>query len=125
MNIYDGRIVEIEKNVHSITFIKQGIPVSEQHKYRNFPGGNGTVVVGGEYVGITLDLKIYLFDSDILGIPKIINVDIRNYVLQKNSWKNLTQDRLDDIVDKNRGKKVKVYKTSSGWELFDYSKLKI
>ena len=55
-----GRIVEIEKHQSRITYIKQGVQGYDQYKYDNYPGGNGTYVTGGEYLGTVLNVKIFV-----------------------------------------------------------------
>lgn len=37
---------------------------SEQYKYNNYPGGNGTYVTGSEYYGTVLYVKIYVYHFD-------------------------------------------------------------
>ena len=43
-----------------------GIIISypEQYKYSNYPGGNGTYVTGGEYLGTSLDVKVFVYDVE-------------------------------------------------------------
>jgi hypothetical protein len=61
-NQYKGRIVEIEKHQNRATYIKQGVQKQDQPKYANYPGGNGTYVTGGEYLGTVLNVKISVYD---------------------------------------------------------------
>lgn len=122
--IYDGRIVDIEKNTMNAIFVKQGVPGHKQYLYSGYPGGNGTYVIGGETSPMTLDLVVFIFDHEIHGIPKVVTIDIREYVQQLMGWRNITSGRFDTIYQ-NKGRKVKVHKTSSGWALADYSVLVI
>ncbi len=48
MSKHKGRIVEIEKHQNRGVYIKRGVKGSEQYKYSNYPGGNGTYVTGGD-----------------------------------------------------------------------------
>lgn len=59
-----GRIVNIEKHQNREVYVKQGIQGSDQYKYDNYPCGNGTYVTGGEYLGTSLNVKIYVFDLE-------------------------------------------------------------
>lgn len=62
MTMYKGRIVSITKDTISGIYLKQGVKKPEQHKYENYPGGNGTYICGGEYFGTHLFVKIKVFD---------------------------------------------------------------
>lgn len=59
-----GRIVKIEKYSNQITYITQGVTQDRQHEYANYPGGNGTYVTGSEYLGMSLDVKIFVYNLD-------------------------------------------------------------
>ena len=48
MEVMKGRIVDIEKYQNQVAYIKQGIQGCNQHKYDNYPGGNGTYVTEGD-----------------------------------------------------------------------------
>lgn len=41
-------------------YIKQGVQGSEQYKYDKYSGGNGTYVLGEEYLGSSFDAR-FLF----------------------------------------------------------------
>ncbi len=56
-----GRIVDIDKRQNRISYITQGIKGSEQWRYQNYPGGHGTYVTGGEYLGTSLYVKIWIY----------------------------------------------------------------
>lgn len=64
MSKHKGRIVEIEKHQNRAVYIKQGVKGTEQYKYSNYPGGNGTYVTGGEYYGTVLNVKIFVYDFE-------------------------------------------------------------
>lgn len=71
MKKYKGRIVNIEKHQTHMTYIKQRVKEQEQYKYSNYVGGNGTYVIGGEYIGMELIVKVFVYDIE---QTKIFNV---------------------------------------------------
>ena len=98
-----GRIVEIEKYQVRATYVKQGVPYKEQWKYGRYNGGHGTYVVGGEYLGTRLDVKIYFYDLD-----KSYTINVYEDVLNILGKKKLSGKMLDKITENNEGKKVKL-----------------
>ncbi|WP_425446647.1 hypothetical protein [Dethiothermospora halolimnae] len=104
MDILKGRIVEIEKNVNKITYVTQQIKKNEQPKYDDrYPGGCGTYVTGSEYLGTTLEVKIFIYD-----LKRCIYFDIYEYVLLENKKCRISSKLLDHVVTSNVGKKVNV-----------------
>lgn len=102
-NKYKGRIVEIEKYQARATYIKQGVKGPDQYKYRNYPGGNGTYVTGGEYLGTVLNVKVFVYDLD-----RCIKVDIYEEVLRFTGKKRISAQLMEQI-ESNRGRKIVLY----------------
>lgn len=98
-----GRIVEIEKYQSRATYIKQGVKGSDQYKYDNYPGGNGTYVTGGEYFGTVLNVKIFIFD-----INGCKTFDVYEDVL-KLAGKKKISSKLLETIESHEGDKVDVY----------------
>ena len=98
-----GRIVEIEKHQSRITYIKQGVQGYDQYKYDNYPGGNGTYVTGGEYLGTVLNVKIFVYD-----INECITFDVYEDVLSLAGKKKISSQLLATIKA-HEGDKVDVY----------------
>lgn len=98
-----GRIVEIEKYQSRATYIKQGVKGSDQYKYDNYTGGNGTYVIGGEYFGTVLNVKIFIFD-----INSCKTFDVYEDVL-KLSGKKKISSLLLETIESHEGDKVDVY----------------
>lgn len=98
-----GRIVEIEKYQQRATYIKQWIPGAEQYKYDNYPGGNGTYVTGGEYLGTRLEVKIYVYDLDRCQI-----FDVYEDIKRIAGVSRISQTMLQTI-ESHKGNKVDVW----------------
>lgn len=98
-----GRIVNIEKHQSRITYIKQGIKGSEQYRYDNYPGGNGTYVTGGEYLGTELNVKIKVYDID-----KCIIFDVYEDILFLAGKKRISAQLLE-VIESHEGDKVDIY----------------
>lgn len=117
MSKHKGRIVEIEKHQSCSVYIKQGVKGSEQYKYNNYPGGNGTYVMGGEYYGTVLNVKIYVYDFD-----KSVVFDVYEDILAIVGKKRISPTLLQTI-ESYEGKKVNVY-TDDGYNFtFDPAQL--
>lgn len=97
-----GRIVKIEKNQNRLTYIEQGIKKDKQYKYENYPGGNGTYVTGGEYLGTSLDVKIMVYDLD-----KCFTFDVYEQVLAIEGKSRISSQLLERIMS-HEGDKVDV-----------------
>ena len=97
-----GRIVEIEKHQDRITYIKQGITKDRQHEYSHYPGGNGTYVTGGEYLGTSLNVKIYVYD-----LEKCYTFDVYEDVKELAGKQRISKQLLEKIM-KHEGDKVEV-----------------
>lgn len=98
-----GRIVNIEKHQNRAVYIKQGIPGSDQYKYDNYPGGNGTYVTGGEYLGTSLNVKIYVFD-----LEKSFTFDVYEDIKQITGKSRISANLLKTI-ESHQGEKIDVY----------------
>lgn len=98
-----GRIVNIEKHQNRAVYIKQGIRGSDQYKYNNYPGGNGTYVTGGEYLGTSLNVKIYVFDLDESFVFDVYD-DIR-----KITGKSRISAKLLETIESHKGEKIDVF----------------
>lgn len=98
-----GRIVEIEKYQSRATYIKQGVKGSDQYKYDNCPGGNGTYVTGGDYFGTELNVKIFIYD-----INRCKNFEVYNDILNLVGKEKISSKLLETIVS-HKGDKVDVY----------------
>ncbi|GIN41174.1 hypothetical protein [Heyndrickxia oleronia] len=118
-NILKGRIVNVEKNVHQVTYLLTGIKKKEQWRYGHLPGSNGTVVTGSNYNGTTIDVKIFVYDYN-----KCVKFDIRDYVLEINDKKKISSKLLDFVVKSNEGKKL-VVKEIEGNIHFDFNQLNV
>lgn len=103
MEKYKGRIVNIEKYQNRAVYLKQGVKGSDQYKYDNYPGGNGTYVIGGEYYGTVLDVKIFVYD-----IEKCITFDVYNDILAITGKKKISA-KLLLTIESHEGDKVDVY----------------
>lgn len=102
-----GRIVNIEKFQNRATYIKQGIKKPEQYKYDNYPGGNGTYVTGGEYLGTSLMVKIYVFD-----LEKSFTFDVYDDI-KKISGKSRISSQMLEKIESHEGEKIDVYVNES------------
>lgn len=98
-----GRIVEIEKHQSRATYIKQGVKGYDQYKYDNYPGGNGTYVTGGEYLGTVLNVKIFIYD-----INRSITFEVYDDILSLAGKKKISPQLLETIQS-HEGDKVDVY----------------
>lgn len=105
--IYRGRIVDISKQQNHAIYLKQGIKGSEQYKYSNYSGGNGTYVTGGEYLGTSLNIKIFIFD-----LEKSITFDVYEEVLLIKGKSRISSKLLEEIQSYS-GEKVHVYTTDN------------
>lgn len=97
---YKGRIVNIEKYQVRESYIEQGVKKSNQGKFKNYPGGNGTYVIGGEYLGTALDIKIYVYD-----LNKCITLDVYTEILQYSGKKRISPQLMAKI-ESREGYKV-------------------
>ena len=102
-----GLIVNIEKFQNRATYIKQGIKKPEQYKYDNYPGGNGTYVTGGEYLGTSLMVKIYVFD-----LEKSFTFDVYDDI-KKISGKSRISSQMLEKIESHEGEKIDVYVNES------------
>ncbi len=98
-----GQIVEIEKYQSRATYIKQGVKGSDQCKYDNYPGENGTYVTGDEYFGTVSNVKIFIY-----GINNCKTFDVYEDVL-KLAGKKKVSSKLLEIIESHEGDKVDVY----------------
>ena len=98
-----GRIVNIEKHQNRAVYIKQGVQGSEQYKYDNYPGGNGTYVTGGEYLGTSLNVKIFVF---VLNKSFVFDVydDIRRI-----TGKSRISAKMLETIESHQGDKIDVF----------------
>lgn len=111
-----GRIVSVERIENRIVYLQQGIKKHKQSAWAGYPGGNGTYVTGGEYLGTCINVKIFIYD-----LGHCCTFDIRNAVLQANGRKRVS-DKLFRFLKQNEGKKVKVKVNSNSvsfnpWDL--------
>lgn len=102
-----GRIVKIEKYINEVVYVETGIKQPEQYKYEKFHGGNGSYVVGGEYLGVSLDITIFVYD-----LGKDITIDIYSDVLKALNMKRLSNKILDKI-SASVGKKINLYEDTN------------
>lgn len=110
-----GRIVEIEKYQSQGIYIKQGVKGKEQYKYDSYPGGNGTYVTGGEYLGTVLNVKIYIYDLD-----KCVSFDVYEDILRLARKKKISS-KLLKTIEAHQGDKVDVYTDDGRSFKFDVS----
>ena len=106
-----GKIVEIERNIHTISYVATGIKKDKQRKFdcdEDAHGGNGTYNVGNEYSGTTIDVKIFVYD-----LNKCVSFDIRDYLLFSSNKSKISSKLLDYVVEQNKGKKVYVNVTNN------------
>lgn len=97
-----GRIVKIEKHQDRITYIRQGITQDRQYEFTNYPGGNGTYVTGGEYLGTSLSVKIKVYDLD-----ESYTFNVYDDVLRLEDKKRISKQLLERIMN-HKGDKVDV-----------------
>lgn len=97
-----GRIVALDYDTNYETYLCQGIKKHQQRAWRNYPGGNGTYVIGHTYLGTYLKVKIYVYD-----LNRCITHDIRDQILYYNKRKKLSK-KLLAFLEQNVGTKVKV-----------------
>lgn len=98
-----GRIVNIEKHQNRVGYIKQGIQGSEQYEYDNYPGGNGTYVTGGEYLGTSLNVKIFVFD-----LEKIFVLDVYDDI-KRITGKSRISEKMLETIESHQGDKIDVF----------------
>lgn len=99
---YVGRIVEIDKYQNRATYIKQGVKGADQNKWEKYPGGNGTYVIGGEYYGTCLDVKVYVYD-----IERCITFNVYEEVLRHTGKKKISAPMFERI-ENHKGEKIKI-----------------
>lgn len=116
-NQYKGRIVKIEKYQSRATYIKQRVKGPDQHKYDNYPGGNGTYVTGGAYYGTILNVKIFLYDFE-----QCITYDVYEDVLRLTGKKRISAQLLSTI-ESHEGDKVTVFSRDGRTFHFDTQQL--
>ncbi|HJA52845.1 MAG TPA: hypothetical protein H9952_06815 [Candidatus Massiliomicrobiota merdigallinarum] len=102
MKKLEGRIVNIEKNQNQSVYIKQGVQGSEQYKYDKYSGGNGTYVLGGEYLGSSLDVKIF-FDLD-----KSFTIDVCDDI-RKITGKSRISTKMLETIESHKGDKIDAF----------------
>lgn len=98
-----GRIVNIEKHQNRAAYIKQKIQGPDQYKYDNYPGGNGTYVTGGEYLGTALNVKIYVFDLD-----KSFVFDVYDDI-KRLTGKTRISAKMLETIESHQGEKIDVF----------------
>lgn len=97
-----GRVVEVERVEHRATYIHQGVKKHQQNAWSGYPGGNGTYVTGGEYLGVSLNVKVFVYD-----LEHCVTFDIRDAALGANGCKRIS-NKLLAFLKQNEGEKVKV-----------------
>lgn len=97
-----GRVVEVERIENRAVYLHQGIKKYQQSAWSGYSGGNGTYVVGGEYLGTYVNVKIFVYE-----LGHCCTFDIRDAVLQANDRKRIS-NKLLCFLKQNEGKKVKV-----------------
>lgn len=110
---YKGRIVEINKYQNNTIYLKQGVKGKDQPGYNGYPGGNGTYVTGGEYLGTCLDVKIYVFD-----LGRCVTFDIYNQVLLYKNMQRISSKLLTEI-ELHKGDKVNIFSSDNRNFTFD------
>lgn len=100
---HKGRIVDIEKYHARAAYIKQGVKGSEQYKYKNYLGGNGTYVTRDEYLGTVLNVKVFVYDLD-----KSIKFDVYEQILQYTGKKRISSQLMKQI-EAHKGSKTVLY----------------
>lgn len=97
-----GRIVEIKKKIHQANYVTTGIGKKDQPYYdARFGGDNGTYVIGSEYYGVTVDMKVFVYD-----LRKCVTFDIRDLILHANQKSRVSSKLLNYVTEKNQGQKV-------------------
>ncbi|MBQ9143210.1 MAG: hypothetical protein IJX63_15695 [Lachnospiraceae bacterium] len=98
-----GRIVAVDFNVCRSVYLMQGIKKHSQKKYDGYyPGGNGTYVTGGDYDS-SIDVKVFLYD-----LGRCITFDVKDYVLELNKRKRVSEQMVNKLQKNNVGKKIDV-----------------
>ena len=114
-----GRILEINKYSSSVPFVKQGVKKSEQYKYENhLPGGNGTYVTGGMYLGTHLDVKISIYDDD----NHVYTFDVYEQVKEATGKKSISPQLMEKLKS-HLHEKVDIEIDKSGNYLFDVTQI--
>ena len=116
--IHKGRIVDIDKHQNRAVFIKQGVPKSEQHKYENYSGGNGTYVTGSEYLGTSLIVKVSVYDND----NHVTKMDLYDEILQVTGKKRISSVMMEKIMS-HVGDKVEFIEDDNGNWMFDVNQI--
>lgn len=98
-----ARIVNIEKHQNRAVYIKQGVQGSEQYKYDGYPGGNGTYVTGGEYLGTSINVKIFVFDLDKSFVFNVYD-DIKRI-----TGKSRISAKMLETIESHQGDKIDVF----------------
>lgn len=96
--------MSILKNIKTGQCISnRGVQGSEQYKYDNYPGGNGTYVTGGEYLGTSLNVKIFVFDLDKSFVFDVYD-DIRRI-----TGKSRISAKMLETIESHQGDKIDVF----------------
>lgn len=103
MEILKGRIVDIEKRQNRITYLKQGVKEPDQYKYRNNNGGHGTYVTGGEYLGTSLNVKIFVY-----ALGKSYNFDVYEDILRITE-KSRISSKILNTIESHQGEKINIF----------------
>lgn len=98
-----ARIVNIEKHQNRAAYIKQGVQGSEQYKYDGYLGGNGTYVTGGEYLGTSINVKIFVFDLDKSFVFNVYD-DIKRI-----TGKSRISAKMLETIESHQGDKIDVF----------------
>ncbi|MBW9150358.1 hypothetical protein K2F40_15470 [Clostridium sp. CM028] len=114
---YKGRIVEIDKHQNRTTYLTTAVGKSSQHLYANYPGDNGTYVTGGDYLGTSLNIKIFIFDLD-----ESLSFDVYNQVLLLKGNRRISSQLLKEI-ESHCGEKVDVSTSDTLNFSFDISQI--
>lgn len=67
---------EVEISQSRGVYFKQGVKGPDQYKYDSYPGGNGTYIIGVEYYGTVLNVKIFVYD-----IERCVTFDVYDDIL--------------------------------------------
>ncbi|AVQ37488.1 hypothetical protein C7M56_01865 [Clostridium botulinum] len=114
---YKGRIVKVDKHQNRAIYLKQEVDGFDQHKYVNYAGGNGTYVIGGEYFGTSLNVKVFVFD-----LKKSVTFDVYKQILLFKGKKRISNKLLKEI-ESHSGKKVDVYTSDNVNFSFDIGQI--
>lgn len=107
-----GRIIAVDFNVCRSVYVMQGVKKHNQKKYDGYyPGGNGTYVTGGEYDS-SIDVKVFIYD-----LGRCLSFDVKDFVLELNNRKRVSEQMVDTIRKNNVGKKIDVYVDGYGCDV--------